>query len=126
MLKPIDYEEPEFDPIQAFTKIKNFLSKFPTDNWENPHRYIIEEYFPNGHSNYMPNTYELLNITLDIENDGVAYFNDAEGILLEALDNNIHLPLQAVTMNDVIDVSISKFYKWITISTDDGYIRIKY
>lgn len=127
MLNSIEYEEYCFDPIPAFKKIQKFLSKFTTDDWENPHRYLIEEYFPIGQpETYIPNRYELYNITLSIEDDGVVYFDDAEEILLEAMYNNTPLPLQTIIMDKVIDASINEYFRWITISFTDGYVRIYY
>lgn len=124
--EPFDYEEPDFNPVQAFNKIKKFLDKFDHNDWENPHKYIIEEYFPNESKTYYSNTYELSNIKMDIEKDGVAYISDAEGILEEAMFNSTPLPLQAIIMDEVTDASISDYYKWITLTFEDGYIRIKY
>lgn len=126
--QPIQYEERIFNPLVAFQGIKKFIDKFDRDNWQNPKKYEIVEYFPFEHPEQPFNTYDLYNITVDIENDEIAYFNDekGEGILMENMYKDTPLPLQTIIIDNVEDASINEYYKWITITYANGFIRIKY
>jgi hypothetical protein len=105
--------------------LKEFLDKLNnSDDWENIHKYKITEYFPLNNTDNEFNTYELINLRMEIAEDGVIYCDDAEGILEEYMYNGTPLPLQSFCLDNVI--MIGQQDNEITITLQDGYIKIIY
>lgn len=130
----IDLSQYKFDSLGAITTLSKILDEL--ENWQSPHKYIVTEYFPYNDKdvisgkknidNHQPNTYELYNIKMEIENDGVIYCDDAEGILEEAMYNSTPLPLQTLIMDKIIYIAFQKEWNRVTISFNDGFLRINY
>lgn len=112
----VEYEERQFVE-DSMNKLISFLGE--NDNWQTPHRYIIQEYFPfNKPKGYKSNVYELDNLTMICE-DGMVFSNDIEDKLLESY----HV-ITMFLVESIVWIGFQKEY--ITISFADGYIRIYY
>jgi hypothetical protein len=108
--------------------LQKFLNKLNNDDdWENPHTYQILEYYPKVINNvltYISNQYKLINLKIDGIEDGIVIFDDAEGILVEAIYKGTPLPLQTIVIDDIL--MIGHVDNIVTISTSFGYIKIEY
>lgn len=121
-------EESENKEIQnKLEYLKEFFNK--RYNLDNPLEYTILEYFPKNKDNYLKyrsNSYKLYNITLEVENDGVVYFNDYKNVLSTAMYSNSPLPLQAIMIDKIVYIGLQERENKITITLNNGYIQIKY
>lgn len=100
-------------------ELLSYLMQFLEENvnWQTPKRYTITEYF----AKCGMCTYELYNLIMEYE-DGIVFCSDAEEVLLE---NNTYV-LNGFLTESVIYVGFQKYETMITLSFDDGYIRICY
>ena len=126
--QPIDLSDYEENTSEADIKsLKQFLDEM--DNCQEPHRYTVIENFPKpGNHNYVPQTYEIINLTMEIE-DGIVMCNgylENEDIMLfdNLLNNGLCCNLNVFLTDNVIMVGMNK--ETITISFDGGYIQILY
>jgi len=102
------------------------------DNWKTPTKYKVLEYFPpeniEKQKNYSPIAYEIINLILEYEG-GIAYFDgyldDEDTTLLNQMsEKDIIRGLNMLAIDSIIMITIHN--KVITISTEDGYIKILY
>ena len=127
MPNPVEFTE-EYETELTRQNLENlckfFIKLNRDDDWENPQVYHITEYFPYDNSPIPLRQYDLRNIKMSIENDGMAYCDDAEGILEEYMEKNSPLRIQTIIIDDVM--MISHIENVVTISLADGYIKIEY
>jgi hypothetical protein len=115
----IDYTEPDILP--SVEQLIDFLEN--NEDWLNPTRYFVLEYFPKENEDvekYKPTVYELLNIRAYLD-DNVIYSSDELGVLLK----NKHT-LLSFRVQDIIYIAFQTDNNMITISFDNGFIRLFY
>lgn len=120
-----------YDATSQLERLKELLLD-TNDDWQ-PTAYVITEYFPysdkdvqNGNKDimeYSPNMYALRNIKIDIE-DEMVFFDDLDGKLFKH-EVNTALGCLAFCIDSVIFMAFQENNQ-ITISFDDGYLRINY
>jgi len=129
MLKQYDLSQYEDNTVQAdIQSLRQFLDE--RDNWENPSKYTVLEYFPpeNG-VNYSPTRYNVTNLVITDIEDGIVIcdgYLDEEDIMLfnNMGENDVIYNLNVFTVDNIIMIGMNTEY--ITISFDNGYIRIYY
>lgn len=120
-----------YDATSQLVQLKELLID-TNDDWQ-PTIYIITEYFPysdkdvkSGNKDimeYRPNMYVLRNLKIDIEDD-TGFFDDVDGELFNHKVNTA-LGCLAFCIDSVIFMVFQENNQ-ITISFDDGYLRINY
>lgn len=101
------------------------------DSWENPTKYTIVEYFPpDDDPSYQSREYTISNLTMELENDTVVsdgYLNEEDISLLDNwTDNDIIYQLNVFLLDSIECIGFNHYLKYITITLDTGFIRIKY
>lgn len=114
------YEEnKKIDQTESLEIVIDFLEENILRNGTK--EYVIVEYFPIGKGkDYVPKIYNVINLKMICE-DGM--------IISDSLDNkfqDLDLFLASFLVEDVIYVKFQDSMNMITISFDDGYIRIIY
>ncbi|WP_455714120.1 hypothetical protein [Anaerosporobacter sp.] len=89
-----------------------------------PHKYKVLEYFPQGKPEpYKPRIYEVENLTLECE-DGMVFGGIKSGNCIpEEVGNCV---LSGFLEENILDIGHQSCFNYITISFDDGFIRIHY
>lgn len=92
------------------------------ENWQNPKKYLIYEFFATDKRDPFANTYEVYNLNIE-EEQGMVFADDSE----EYIKNN-KVWLTSFSLEELVYCSIHSSGEYITLTlsgqTYDGFIRI--
>lgn len=114
------YEEnKKIDQTESLEIVIDFLEENILRNGKK--EYTIVEYFPIGKGkDYVPKIYNVVNLKMECE-DGMVFSGDLDNKLPDT-----SLSLTSFLVEDIAYIKFQDSMNMITISFDDGYLRIIY